>query len=119
MSDKTGFQNFRQPVEYIIKQWDRKRNFKNKIHVEQYDEDILLPSYPVFFIRNKKQQIETILYGSNDDPLQWSQEFFRNAKDDKVYKIKQNFPDNSHDFIWIDKNYIDKYDEEESEDNNE
>lgn len=107
------FMNFRKPVEYIIKQWDRKRDFKNKINTGPENDDEL-PSYPVFLIRNENtKEVEAIYYGSNDDPLQWSQELFRDSKNNKVYKIRENYPDGSHDFIWIDKEYIERYDEQE------
>lgn len=93
--------NFREPVEYIIRQHEKKRN----THIVVDDDENYkgeLPEYPCRLIRNENKKVVKIIYAGNTE-LEWSEELIRNSED-KVYQIKTTYPDKTEKTIELFKN---------------
>ncbi|MCB2300401.1 hypothetical protein [Clostridium tagluense] len=96
-----SYGNFREPVEYVINQYWRKKLLKIK---DDGDEVVSheLPEYPFHIIRNAENKCEKIIYDENG-AMQWSEEFIRDWRG-KVVRIKVTLPslDEEEDYYYID-----------------
>ena len=96
-----AYVNFREPVEYVINQYWRKKLLKikdNADDVKSYE----LPEYPFKIVRNIENKCEKIIYAKGST-LEWSEELIRDWRG-KVVRIKVTLPrlDEEEDYYYID-----------------
>lgn len=98
--------NFREPVEYIIKRHEKKKNTKVIVIDDADKAKIDLPEYPCRLVRDETKKVVKCLYMEGTE-LEWSEEFIRNSNGE-IYKIKTVYPDKSTKTIELIKNTADK-----------
>ncbi|MCD3217492.1 hypothetical protein FDJ70_07550 [Clostridium botulinum] len=94
-----SYNNFREPVEYIIKQYWRKKLLRIKCNNTIQDE---LPEYPFRIVRNAHNKVERIIYAEGE-LMEWQEELIRDWRG-KVTRIKVTLPklDDEIDYYYID-----------------
>lgn len=95
-----SYNNFREPVEYIIKQYWRKKLLRIKGDDDAVNDE--LPQYPFKIIRNSDNKAEKIIYAEGE-AMEWSEELIRDWRG-KVTRIKVTLPkiDDETDYYYID-----------------
>lgn len=96
------FNNFREPVEFIVNKLDKKKKTKINVIEDANNSNLKLPEYPVNIIRNSNNKVEKVVYAKGTSK-EWSEELIRNSKG-QVYRIKTVFSDGSSKTIEIFKN---------------
>ena len=106
-----AFNDFREPIEYVVDQYFRKKSFLNKnttkgdvgLFVGGY-EDSSLPEYPLTIVRGEDNRVDKIIYGDTEELrnitenglegsiLIWQEEFIRDSKG-VVQFIDTTYPD--------------------------
>ncbi|KEH99964.1 hypothetical protein [Clostridium botulinum] len=85
--------NFRDPVEYIVKRYEKKIGTKISVILDADNPNLNLPEYPVKLVRDNTKKVVKVIY-AEDTSSEWSKELIRNSEG-YVYKIKTIFPDGS------------------------
>ncbi|MBU3155187.1 hypothetical protein [Clostridium estertheticum] len=85
--------NFREPVEYIIKRYDKKRNTKITVEDDANKSKVELPEYPCRLVRNEAKKVISVLYAEGTES-EWSEALIRDVNG-KVFQIKTTYPDKS------------------------
>ncbi|MBU3171347.1 hypothetical protein [Clostridium estertheticum] len=94
--------NFREPVEYIIKRYDKKRNTKITVEDDADKFKVELPEYPCRLVRNVNKKVNKVIYAEGTG-VEWSEELIR-GNDGKVFQIKTTYPDKSSKTVELFKN---------------
>ncbi|APC41052.1 hypothetical protein [Clostridium estertheticum] len=94
--------NFREPIEYIIKSYDRKKNTKITVEDDASKSKVELPEYPCRLVRNEAKKVISVIY-SEGTASEWSEELIRNTEGE-VFQIKTIYPDKSFKTIELFKN---------------
>ncbi|MGY0372469.1 hypothetical protein [Clostridium sp. JNZ J1-5] len=94
--------NFRRPVEYIIKRHQQKTNIQLTVINDAEKDHIELPEYPCRLVRDINNKVNKVIYAEGTE-LEWTEELIRNTEG-KVYQIKTTYPDESYKTIELFKN---------------
>lgn len=85
--------NFREPVEYVIKRYVQRSN----LHIVPSDNNsstptqLNLPDYPCRIVRDIEGKVSKAVYAEGTSQ-EWSEELIRDMNG-KVYQIRTTFPD--------------------------
>ncbi|MBU3185665.1 hypothetical protein [Clostridium estertheticum] len=85
--------NFREPVEYIIKRYDKRKNTKITVEDDADKFKVELPEYPCRLVRGANKKVNKVIYAEGTGS-EWSEELIRGIKG-KVFQIKTTYPDKS------------------------